>query len=85
VRLTKIAPIAGVAVLSAGMLTACGGSDNASKPAAGGTSGASGATCPLVDAADPGNSKAPSGVPAAENAPKVTKKSGYTIAFSPPA
>ena len=51
-RLTKIAPIAGLAVLSAGMLTACGGSsDNSSKPAAGGESGAS---CPLVKADRPG-------------------------------
>ena len=78
-RLTKIAPIAGVAVLSAGMLTACGGSsDNSSKPAAGGESGAS---CPLVKATDPGNSKAPSGVPAAANAPKVAKKATYKVGF----
>jgi ribose transport system substrate-binding protein len=35
-----------------------------------------------VKAADPGNSKAPSGVPNASKAPKVSKQSGYKIAFS---
>ena len=76
-HLTKIAPLATIALL-AGSLAACGsGSDNS---AAGG--GGSGADCPLVKAADPGNSKAPSGVPNSANAPKLTKTSGYTVAFS---
>jgi len=35
-----------------------------------------------VDAADPGNSEAPSGVPAADKAPKLSQKSTYTVAFS---
>jgi ABC-type sugar transport system substrate-binding protein len=77
VQLTKIAPLAAIALLSAS-LAGCGSSSN--KDASG--SGGSGASCPLVKAADPGNSKAPSGVPAAENAPKVSKATGYTVAFS---
>jgi galactofuranose transport system substrate-binding protein len=80
VRLTRIVPIATLSLLSATLLTACGGSDTSGKTAAGGSG--SGAPCPLVNAADPGNAKPPSGVPNAENAPKVTKKSGYTVAFS---
>src|SRR5215218_414060 len=79
VHLTKMAPIAGLAVLSAGLLTACGGNDDTSGSTAG---GGSEAACPLVQAADPGNSKAPSGVPNAESAPKLAKKSAYTVAFS---
>ncbi len=51
-HLTKIAPLATIALL-AGSLAACG-SDNS---AAGG--GGSGADCPLVNAADPGNSEGP--------------------------
>ena len=78
-HLTTMAPLAGLAVLSAGLLTACGGNDDTSSTAAG---GASDAACPLVQAADPGNSKAPSGVPNAENAPKLAKKATYTVAFS---
>jgi ABC-type sugar transport system substrate-binding protein len=77
VQLTKFAPLAGIAVLSASLLTACGNSDNSSNASTG-----SGAPCPLVKAADPGNSKAPSGVPTASKAPKLTKKSSYRIAFS---
>jgi ABC-type sugar transport system substrate-binding protein len=81
VHLTKLAPLAGLAVLSAGLLTACGGNDSAGDTTAGGGGGSSDA-CPLVSASDPGNSKAPSGVPTADNAPKLAKKSSYTIAFS---
>jgi galactofuranose transport system substrate-binding protein len=84
VRRTKITPIAGLAILSAGLLTACGGSDNTSSGSTGSSTGggAAAADCPLVKAEDPGNSKAPTGVPAAANAPKLAKKSSYTIAFS---
>jgi ribose transport system substrate-binding protein len=35
-----------------------------------------------VSADDPGNSEAPSDVPAADNAPKLTKNSSYSVAFS---
>jgi galactofuranose transport system substrate-binding protein len=82
VRRTKITPIAGLAILSAGLLTACGGSDNTGSAATGSATAGGAADCPLVKAEDPGNSKAPSGVPAAANAPKLAKKSSYTIAFS---
>jgi galactofuranose transport system substrate-binding protein len=77
VHLTQSARLAGIAVLSASLLTACSNSDDSS-----GASGGSDAPCPLVKAADPGNSKAPSGVPTASKAPKLTKKSSYRIAFS---
>jgi len=81
VHLRKIAPLAGIALLSVSLLAGCGGgSDNstANAPATGGA----GAACPLVDATDPGNSEAPSGVPMAENAPKLAPKPTYTVAFS---
>jgi ribose transport system substrate-binding protein len=83
VHLTKKAPLVGLAVLSAGLLTACGGSDDTTSSSSGSAAGGgSAAACPLVQAADPGNSKAPAGVPNAENAPKLAKKSSYTVAFS---
>jgi ABC-type sugar transport system substrate-binding protein len=78
VYLRKMAPLAGLAVLSVSMLAGCGGGDN-SKSA---TGGGSGGACPLVDAADPGNAQAPAGVPVADKAPKLTKTSGYRVAFS---
>lgn len=78
-HLTKIAPLAGVAVLSASLLSACGGSDKAADSSSGGSSAA---TCALTAAADPGNSEAPTGVPVADNAPKLTKKATYSVAFS---
>ena len=81
-RFTKITPLAGMAVLSASLLAACGGSDTTGSATTGGGSGASGANCSLVNAADPGNATSPSGVPAAAKAPKLTKKSSYKIAFS---
>jgi ABC-type sugar transport system substrate-binding protein len=77
-HLRKIAPLAGVAVLSVSLLAGCGGDDSGNAPSGDGSGGA----CPLVDAADPGNSKAPSGVPAADKAPKLSQKSAYTVAFS---
>jgi galactofuranose transport system substrate-binding protein len=79
VRFTKIAPLAGLTVLSASLLVACGGSDTADNATA---SGGSGADCPLVNAADPGNSEAPTGVPPADAAPKLAEKSTYRVAFS---
>jgi ribose transport system substrate-binding protein len=83
VYLKKIASIVGVATLSVGLLAGCGGSSGGSgggsAPAAGGSGGA---PCPLVDAADPGNSQPPAGVPTADQAPKLTKTSGLKVAFS---
>jgi len=80
VDLKKIAPLAGVAVVSLSLLAGCGGSSGGSSaPAAGGSGGAA---CPLATAADPGNSEAPSGVPTADKAPKLTKTSGLNVAFS---
>jgi galactofuranose transport system substrate-binding protein len=81
VYLKKIAPLLGVAVLSVGVLAGCGGSSGSSNaPATGGSP--SGAACPLVDAPDPGNSEPPSGVPTADQAPKLTKTTGLNVAFS---
>ena len=83
-HLKKIAPLAGMALLSVSLLAGCGGgggggggggNDNAA-------SGGADASCALADADDPGNSEAPSDVPTADNAPKVAKKSSYTVAFS---
>jgi ribose transport system substrate-binding protein len=82
VHFRKIAPVAGVAVLSVSLLAGCGGSSNQS--ASGGSSGSAsgGAACPLVDAEDPGNATAPSDVPTADAAPKLKEASSYKIAFS---
>ena len=77
--LRKIMPLAGVGVLSLGLLVGCGNDDKGNATAG---SGSAGAACPLVNAADPGNSEAPAGVPAADNAPKLAKKSTYKVAFS---
>ena len=78
--LRKIMPLAGAGVLSLGLLVGCGNDDNNGTATSGG--GSTGAACPLVNAADPGNSEAPAGVPAAANAPKLAKKSAYKVAFS---
>lgn len=78
-NLRKIAPVAGVAVLVVS-LAGCGGGDSSSTDASAG--GGSGADCPLVEADDPGNSEPPTGVPVAENAPKLTKTSDLNVAFS---
>jgi len=40
------------------------------------------AACPLTTAADPGNSTAPASIPVSKGAPKLAKKSHYTVAFS---
>jgi ABC-type sugar transport system substrate-binding protein len=80
VHLRKIAPVAGLAVLSVSLLAGCGGGGGGDDNAAGGAG--SDSSCSLVDADDPGNSEAPSDVPTADGAPKLTKKSTYTVAFS---
>jgi ABC-type sugar transport system substrate-binding protein len=80
VDLRKIAPVAGMVLLSTTLLAGCGsGATSGNAPASG---GGSGAACPLVGAADPGNSQAPSGVPTAGQAPKLASKPSYTVAFS---
>jgi ABC-type sugar transport system substrate-binding protein len=80
VVLRKIAPVAGMVVLSVSMLAGCGGSDNNNDSSASGGSAA--ADCPLVDADDPGNSEAPSDVPNSESAPKLAQAATYKVAFS---
>jgi galactofuranose transport system substrate-binding protein len=82
VNLRKIAPVAGAAVLSVALLAGCGGGGGNSSASGSSASGGSGSACPLVKADDPGNSAAPTGVPNAEKAPKLTKTSGLNIAFS---
>jgi galactofuranose transport system substrate-binding protein len=81
VHLKEFAPIAGVAVLSAGLLAGCGGGGGNGSTATGNGNGAA-AACSLATADDPGNSQAPAGVPAADKAPKLTQKSTYKVAFS---
>jgi ABC-type sugar transport system substrate-binding protein len=78
VHLRKIAPVAGMVVLSVSLLAGCGGDSGSDNTASGGSGGA----CSLVDADDPGNSEAPSDVPTADNAPKLAANSSYTVAFS---
>ncbi len=94
----KLTPVAGIAVLSVGLLTGCGSSSSGSGNAAAAPSASSGGpasvapstatggtgsgSCALVDQEDPGNSEAPSGVAMAANAPKLQKKSSYNVAFS---
>jgi ABC-type sugar transport system substrate-binding protein len=80
VHVRKIAPLAGMALLSVSLLAGCGGSSDDN--AASGSGGSGGADCALVDADDPGNSEAPSDVPTADAAPKLTAKSSYKVAFS---
>jgi ABC-type sugar transport system substrate-binding protein len=84
-KITKTMGVLGTAAVASAFLTACStGSSNTTTTtsAAGGSSGSSNANCPLVGAPDPGNSKPPSGVANATGAPKMTKKSTYTVAFS---
>jgi ribose transport system substrate-binding protein len=82
VHLRKIAPFAGVAVLSVSLLAGCGGSGGSSSASSGSASGGGGAACPLTSASDPGNSTAPTDVPTADKTPKLTKTSGLKVAFS---
>jgi ribose transport system substrate-binding protein len=82
VNLRKIAPVAGAAALSVALLAGCGGGGGDSSASDSSASGGSSAACPLAEADDPGNSAAPTGVPNAEKAPKLTKTSGLNIAFS---
>ncbi len=85
-KITKTMGVLGTAALASAFLTACstgsGSTTTTTSAAAGGSSGSSNANCPLVGAPDPGNSAPPSGVANASGAPKMTKKSTYTVAFS---
>src|SRR3954447_6209724 len=78
VHVRKIAPVAGMVVLSVSLLAGCGGGSSNDNAASTGSA----ADCPLVNADDPGNSEAPSDVPAADNAPKLAENSSYSVAFS---
>jgi ribose transport system substrate-binding protein len=82
-KITKSLGVLGTAAMASALLTACStgeSSSTTSTAAAGGGSQAS--NCALVGAPDPGNSAPPAGVAAATDAPKVTKKDTYTVAFS---
>jgi ribose transport system substrate-binding protein len=75
--------VLGTAAMASALLTACSTGDSgttATTSAGGGASQAS--NCALVGAPDPGNSKPPANVAAATEAPKVTKKDKYNVAFS---
>ncbi|HEX8510216.1 MAG TPA: ABC transporter substrate-binding protein [Propionibacteriaceae bacterium] len=72
-------------VLSGGCASA--DDERAADAGASGSAAASGSPsaasdCPLVNAPDPGNSKAPANTPVSKGAPKVEKKSSYKVAFS---
>jgi ribose transport system substrate-binding protein len=80
VHIRKMAPLAGMALLSVTLLAGCGGDEGGG---GGGTTATGGsADCPLVDADDPGNSEPPSDVPTADAAPPLAEASSYTVAFS---
>src|SRR3954453_14022042 len=78
VHIRKIAPLAGIAMLSVSLLAGCGGGNGGDNTA----SGDSGGSCSLGGGADPGNPAAPSGVPTADQAPELAAKPTYTVAFS---
>jgi ABC-type sugar transport system substrate-binding protein len=80
-RRRSIAVITGLVGVS---LFASGCSNDASPgaKAAGGTAVKAAAGCALASAPDPGNSKPATNVAAATDAPKLTKKATYSIAFS---
>jgi ABC-type sugar transport system substrate-binding protein len=81
---TKVGLATATAVVVA-FTGACAGSETEAEgqntAGAGGTTSAA-ADCPLVSASDPGNSKAPADTPMSTDAPKVTKKDSYNVAFS---
>ena len=74
-HLRRIAPIAGVAVVA--LLIAVASATAHAKQAK-----VANAACALAKAADPGNSTAPASIPVSAHAPKLAKKSSYTVAFS---
>ena len=74
-HLRRIAPIAGAAVVVLSVAVA-GASANVKQAKVGSV------TCPLASAPDPGNSTAPASIPVSKSAPKLAKRSSYTVAFS---
>ena len=79
----------GLALTAAAVLAIGGGCASAadeqqadSGASASGAASSAASDCPLVDAADPGNSEAPADTPIAKNAPKLAKKDSYSVAFS---
>ncbi len=83
-NITKSLGVLGTAAMASALLTACStGETTSTTPTnAAGGGGSQASNCALVGAPDPGNSKPPAGVAAAKDAPKVTKKDTYTVAFS---
>jgi ABC-type sugar transport system substrate-binding protein len=78
---TGLATAAVAVVAFAGACAPAGTADPEEQPAAGASTSAA-TDCPLVSASDPGNSKAAEDTPIAKDAPKVTKKDTYNVAFS---
>src|SRR3712207_2809270 len=76
--------VLGTAAMASALLTACstGESGTTATTSAAGGGAAQASNCALVGAPDPGNSKPPADVAAATDAPKVTKKDTYNVAFS---
>lgn len=67
---------------SASASAGTGGSASAGSSASAGASSSAAGDCPLVSAADPGNSKAPANTPMSKGAPRLEKKASYNVAFS---
>jgi ribose transport system substrate-binding protein len=77
--------VLGTAAVASALLTACSTGDSgstATTSAAAGGGASQSSNCALVGAPDPGNSAPPAGVAPAKDAPKVTKKDKYNVAFS---
>jgi galactofuranose transport system substrate-binding protein len=82
-KITKTMGALGTAAVASALLTACSTGDSGTTTTPGAAAGGSSASnCPLVGTPDPGNSKPPANVAAATDAPKVTKKDTYNVAFS---
>ena len=83
-KITKTMGVLGTAAVASALLTACstGDSGTTATTSAGGGAASQASNCALVGAPDPGNSKPPADVTAATQAPKVTKKDTYNVAFS---
>jgi ribose transport system substrate-binding protein len=76
-QLKRIVPLTG-AVIAAALTVAAATTSALGAP----KHTAKSAACALASAKDPGNSVAPASIPVAKNAPKLAKKSHYTVAFS---
>ncbi len=84
-KITKTMGVLSTAVVATTFLAACstssGGTTSATAAAGGGANSAN-SSCPLVGAADPGNSAPPTGVANATGTPKLAQKGSYNVAFS---